>query len=82
MADGNIHVVVILPPSVYRTSKECETGSALVNGVVHEEAARLNGSISAEHGIGLTHVGRLKKYKAPLDIELMQALRATFARRA
>lgn len=76
MGDGNIHVVVILPRSVYRTPEACEAGAAIVNGIVHEEAVRLNGSISAEHGIGLMHLGRMRKYKPALDIELMQRLRA------
>ena len=78
LGDGNIHVVVILPRSIFQTSGECERGAALVNGIVHEEAVRRNGSISAEHGIGLTHVDRLKRYKPPLDIELMRTLRAAF----
>ncbi|TDR94767.1 FAD-binding oxidoreductase [Enterovirga rhinocerotis] len=78
MGDGNLHVIAILSRATYRTPEECEAGAAIVNAIVHEEAVKLNGSISAEHGIGLMHVGRLKKYKPPLDIELMQRLRAAF----
>ena len=78
MGDGNLHVIVILPRALYRTPEECEAGAAIANGVVHEEAVRLNGSISAEHGIGLMHLGRMRKYKPPLDLELMRRIRAAF----
>ena len=78
MGDGNLHVVAILSRATYRTPAECEAGAAIVNRIVHEEAVKLNGSISAEHGIGLMHLARLRKYKPALDVELMQRLRATF----
>ena len=78
MGDGNLHVVVVLSRAAYRTPHECEAGAAIVNAIVHEEAVKLNGSISAEHGVGLMHRERLKKYKPALDIELMQRLRTAF----
>lgn len=78
MGDGNIHVVVILPREIYQTPEACEAGAAVANAIVHEEAVRLGGSISAEHGIGLMHLGRMRKYKPALDLELMQRLRAAF----
>jgi len=76
MGDGNIHVVVILPRSVYRTSEECDSGASVVNAVVHEEAVRLNGSISAEHGIGLLKRDELPHYKDPVAIDLMRTLKS------
>jgi FAD/FMN-containing dehydrogenase len=78
VGDGNIHVVVVLPRGVYSTPEKCEAGASIVNGIVHEEAVRLGGSISAEHGIGLMHLAKMRKYKPALDIELMQRIRAIF----
>ncbi len=45
--------------------------------MVHDIVARMNGSISAEHGIGRRKVGELAHYKSPLEIELMQTLKRT-----
>lgn len=68
-------MIPLLLLSVYGTSEKCEAG-AIINAIVHEEAVRLNGSISDEHGIGLMHLGRMKKFKPTLDIELMQRIQA------
>ncbi len=37
----------------------------------------LGGSIAAEHGIGQSKRGELKRYKSAVKIELMQALKET-----
>jgi FAD/FMN-containing dehydrogenase len=39
---------------------------------------RFGGSFSAEHGIGQAKREELKRYKSPLEIELMRTLKAAF----
>ncbi|MFG1388997.1 FAD-binding oxidoreductase [Xanthobacter versatilis] len=78
VGDGNIHVVLVFSRETYRTPEECEAVAAVANEIVHEESVRAGGSISAEHGIGLMHVDRLRKYKAPLDLEMMARIKAAF----
>jgi FAD/FMN-containing dehydrogenase len=46
------------------------------NGVVHAIVARLHGSISAEHGIGLIKRDELAHYKDPVALDLMHKLKA------
>lgn len=76
VGDGNIHVIVLLPRSLYTTPSKCEAGAAIANGIVHEVSVELGGSISAEHGVGLMHVERLVRFKPALDIELMRTVKA------
>lgn len=78
IGDGNIHVIVILSRDFYTTSEDCEKAAAAVNLIVHEESVALNGSISAEHGIGKMHVHRLEHFKPAIDISMMRTIKNAF----
>ena len=75
LGDGNIHFNVSQPvgadPAAYLA--RWDEMSALVNGIV----ARLNGSISAEHGIGFLKRDALPEVKDKVALELMRALKRT-----
>jgi FAD/FMN-containing dehydrogenase len=43
---------------------------------VHEASLAFDGTIRAEHGIGLMHVARVTSTKPALDLELMGRLKA------
>jgi FAD/FMN-containing dehydrogenase len=45
------------------------------NRIVHDIVAGMNGSISAEHGIGLIKRDELLLYKEPVAIDLMRTLK-------
>ena len=46
------------------------------NRVVHDIVARMHGSISAEHGIGLIKRDELALYKDPVALDLMHRVKA------
>ena len=73
VGDGNIHYNIHQPEAadkaVYLARRE------EFNRIVHDIAVGLNGSISAEHGIGRLKVEELAHYKAPLEIELMRRVK-------
>ena len=46
-----------------------------VNTLVFDSVARFSGSISAEHGIGSLKVDKLPRYKSPVALELMRAVK-------
>jgi len=48
-----------------------------VRRAMHDMAAALAGSFSAEHGIGQAKVGELERYKSPVELELMRGLKRT-----
>ncbi|WP_441232079.1 FAD-binding oxidoreductase [Tardiphaga sp. 215_C5_N2_1] len=75
IGDGNIHVVVILSRDIYNTAEKREEAASKVNYIVHEVSVGLDGSISAEHGIGMMHVDELETFKPALDLELMMRIK-------
>jgi FAD/FMN-containing dehydrogenase len=76
LGDGNIHFNVSQPVS---GSKEAFL--ALydeMNTAMFEIVARFSGSIAAEHGVGQHKVKLLPKFKSPVAIQMMQALKQCF----
>ena len=78
VGDGNIHVVLVFDRAVYQSPEACEEVAARANGIVHEETVALNGSIAAEHGIGIMHRERLARVKPPVDLALMRRIKQAF----
>jgi len=78
IGDGNIHVIAVLPRSIYATPEQCEAAAASVNLIVHAASVELGGSISAEHGIGRMHVERLERFKPALDLQMMGMVKSAF----
>jgi len=73
LGDGNIHFNFSQP--VGAGPKAFMAREAEVNAVVYEVVARLNGSISAEHGIGQLKSGLLSRVKDPVALEMMRAVK-------
>ncbi|NDH64543.1 MAG: FAD-binding oxidoreductase, partial [Alphaproteobacteria bacterium] len=75
MGDGNIHFNVSQP--VGMDKQVFLNGWAAMSEKVHDIAAMLGGSISAEHGVGQLKVDEIVRYKSPVEIELMHRLKRT-----
>jgi D-lactate dehydrogenase (cytochrome) len=45
--------------------------------IVHDVVRDFGGSFSAEHGIGVMKRADLKRYKSPVEVDLMRALKRT-----
>ena len=73
--DGNIHFNLTQP--VGADKAEFLASWALFNRIVHDIVHAMNGSISAEHGIGLIKRDELPHYKDPVALDLMHRLKAT-----
>jgi FAD/FMN-containing dehydrogenase len=70
--DGNIHYSVLQP---VKAAPESFAGVAL-NDAIHEIAVDLGGSISAEHGIGVSRRADFLRFKPPEQVALMRAIKA------
>jgi FAD/FMN-containing dehydrogenase len=73
IGDGNLH---------YNQSQAAAGRNAAflaaqptVNRIVHDLVDELGGSISAEHGIGQLKRDELLRYKSPVEIEMMRAIK-------
>ncbi|MDH3701424.1 MAG: FAD-binding oxidoreductase [Alphaproteobacteria bacterium] len=73
LGDGNIHFNLSQPPSEDRESFLARTEH--IEKVIHDIADGLDGSFSAEHGVGVLKKGELARYKAPVEIKLMHAIK-------
>lgn len=68
LGDGNLHLITDVPGATDVTVKQVE---ALVYGLVNE----YNGSVSAEHGIGLKKRNVLALTRSPADLDAMRAIK-------
>jgi FAD/FMN-containing dehydrogenase len=73
VGDGNIHYDVLRPDrgSDAEHSARRDAGSR----IVHDLVASLGGSISAEHGLGAMKTEEARRYKSPVEVEAMAAIR-------
>ena len=76
MGDGNLHYNVSQPVSMDKT-RYLEMYPAM-NKAVHDVVRDLNGSISAEHGIGQMKRDELLATAPPIGIDLMRRIKAAF----
>ena len=75
VGDGNLHYNVSAPEGVAPDIFVNETGA--INRIVHDSVARFRGSISAEHGLGQSKREEIRRYKSPLELELMRKIKST-----
>ena len=73
MGDGNIHYDVLRGDgaSDVEHSARRDAGSR----IVHDIVASMGGSISAEHGLGSMKTEEARRYKSPVEIEALVAIR-------
>jgi FAD/FMN-containing dehydrogenase len=74
VGDGNLHYNVA-PPAGDSDLAFLAHQSA-INRIVHDSVVALEGSISAEHGIGALKRDELSRYKPPVELNMMRAIKA------
>lgn len=76
VGDGNIHYNPLNPvdwdPKAFAAERE------KINRLVHDIVAEMNGSLSAEHGLGRLRREEAEHYKSPVEIDMMRALKHAF----
>jgi len=73
LGDGNIHFNPSQPVGMAKA--EFLARWEEITALVHDIAHRLGGSISAEHGVGRLKREEIKRYKQPVEIDLMTAVK-------
>jgi D-lactate dehydrogenase (cytochrome) len=73
LGDGNIHFNISQPPGAEKAAYLAQWTE--MNRLVHDLVVSMNGSISAEHGIGRLKVEEMKHYKDPVELDLMRRLK-------
>ena len=73
LGDGNLHYNVAPSEGI---SHEAFLGNqAAINRIVHDSVVAFDGSISAEHGIGALKRDDLQRYKDPVELNMMRAIK-------
>lgn len=78
VGDGNLHYNVIYEQSRWDAIEDKDGTKKRVYKAIYDLAAELNGSFSAEHGIGALHVPEMKIYKSALELEMMRGIKTMF----
>jgi glycolate oxidase subunit GlcD len=76
IGDGNLHLNILKPEGLPK--EEFFAKCATVNKWVFEIVEKYNGSISAEHGVGLVKRDYLEYSRSPVEIDYMKAVKAVF----
>ena len=76
IGDGNLHLNILKPENL--SKDEFFAKCATVNKWVFEIVEKYNGSISAEHGVGMTKRDYLTYSRSPEEIAVMKAIKAVF----
>ena len=74
LGDGNLHYNVQAPAGM-DAAAFLMAHEEQVNTLVFDSVAQFKGSISAEHGVGSLKVDKLEKYKSPVALGLMRAVK-------
>jgi FAD/FMN-containing dehydrogenase len=76
IGDGNLHINILRPPGLSKEAfvKECQK----VDNLVFSTVQKYHGSISAEHGVGLTKKSFLSYSRSPIEIEIMKGIKKIF----
>jgi len=73
--DGNLHYNPSMPQGG-QDNTDFIARTSQVNRLVYDIVDSLGGSISAEHGLGQLKREEIRRYKSPLELELMHRIRA------
>lgn len=76
IGDGNLHLNILKPEALGK--EDFFARCAVVNKWVFEIVEKYNGSISAEHGVGMTKRDYLQYSRSEAEIACMKAIKAVF----
>jgi len=75
MGDGNVHFIPFFSFDAWRAAGDTDALAATIRKAVNDEAARLKGTFSAEHGVGGVLVPEMARYKPAAELTLMRAVK-------
>ncbi|CCD02400.1 FAD-binding oxidoreductase, partial [Azospirillum baldaniorum] len=77
LGDGNVHFIPFFTFDAWEAagSGDRDALAAALRHAVNDEAARLKGTFSAEHGVGRVQLAEMARYKPPAELALMRAVK-------
>lgn len=74
--DGNIHFNAVRPETA--TDDAFRPRIVSIQQAVHDVAIALNGSFSAEHGVGRLKRGDMARYRSATEVDMMRSIKRSF----
>ena len=74
VGDGNVHFDVLAPAGGDQAMHAAPARRGRARGARHRVG--MDGSISAEHGLGSMKIDEALRYKSPVEVEALRAIRA------
>ncbi len=78
MGDGNIHLIPFFSFAEWDATPDRDAVAQRIRRAMNDVASALGGTFSAEHGIGRTLTGEMSRYKPPVELALMRAVKQAF----
>ena len=78
LGDGNIHYILLFTHGFWQALPDAEAFALEVEEAIHDVAAGLGGTFSAEHGIGRKLPSELERLGDPLRLHLMRRIKTLF----
>ena len=75
LGDGNIHYIVQYAWERWRALADPQAVRADIAARIHDLAMAHRGTFSAEHGIGQKLRGELARYRSPVELRMMRAVK-------
>lgn len=75
LGDGNVHFIPFFTFDAWSAVADREALAVAIRHAVNDEAARLHGTFSAEHGVGRVQLGEMARYKPAAELALMRAVK-------
>ena len=73
LGDGNLHFNASIPDG--GNAADFKSRGLALQRAIHDLVATYGGSFSAEHGIGQLKRGELERYKSPIALDVMRAIK-------
>jgi FAD/FMN-containing dehydrogenase len=78
LGDGSLHFNINTPAGADASARKAFMNKAAdIHRAMHDLTAKHHGSISAEHGIGRLKIDDLARYKDPVALQVMHAIKHT-----
>jgi FAD/FMN-containing dehydrogenase len=78
MGDGNIHLIPFFSFAEWDAMPDRGAVALRIRRAMNDVASALGGTFSAEHGVGRTLTGEMSRYKPPVELALMRAVKQAF----
>lgn len=78
LGDGNVHFIPFFEFRQWQALSDREAVARTIRRAVDDVAVGLGGTFSAEHGVGRTLTAEMSRYKPPIEIAMMHAVKRAF----